>query len=58
MWGGLGVPAGEPAARSMWKEEGVSWAFFSSFPSEGAARGAQLSEQQLACEEEGVCVCA
>lgn len=25
--GGLGVPAGEPAAKTMRKEEGVGWAF-------------------------------
>lgn len=25
--GGLGVPAGEPAATGMWKKEGVGWAF-------------------------------
>lgn len=30
------VPAGEPAARSMWEEEGVGWAFS---PVRGSQRG-------------------
>lgn len=34
--GGLGVPAGEPVARSMWEEEGVGWA---SSPVRGSQRG-------------------
>lgn len=34
--GGLGVPAGEPAARSMWEEEGAGWAFS---PVRGSQRG-------------------
>lgn len=34
--GGLGVPADEPAAWSMWEEEGVGWAFS---PVRGSQRG-------------------
>lgn len=34
--GGLGFPAGEPAACSMWEEEGVGWAFS---PVRGSQRG-------------------
>lgn len=51
--GGLGVPAGEPAATGMWKKEGVGWAFS---PVRGSQRAPQLSEQQLVYKRQGVCM--